>query len=78
MKRLIIFCGILSGCVTSGERIMKREEALRHGLTGVIYDAPLCPTKIENDVSRVSGPCEYVTCTPDGKSVVCVARKKKP
>lgn len=64
------------GCTISGERRLKSEEMKLHGLSATIFDAPLCPTKFENGVSRASGPCEYVSCEPTGSELVCVARKR--
>lgn len=64
-----------SGCASSDGRVLGRDEALRYGLTGVIYDAPLCPTKVRDGVSQVTGACEYVTCEPASGKLVCRARK---
>ncbi len=78
MHRVVFFFIFwLVGCVSSGERVLSSGEAARHGLTGVIYDAPLCETKFSGNVQMVSGDCEYVTCNPHGKGVRCVARKKQ-
>lgn len=66
----------LLGCATPGERRLNSEEMKLHGLSAIIFDAPLCPTKFENGISRVSGPCEYVSCEQSGAELVCLARKR--
>ncbi|NJM10019.1 MAG: hypothetical protein HC883_03790 [Bdellovibrionaceae bacterium] len=67
---------ILSACRTSRERVLSQEEANQYGLTAVIYDAPLCPNKLEDGVLKVNGPCEEVTCLPERGKIVCRARKR--
>ncbi len=59
---------------------MTAQEMKQHGLTGVIYDAPYCPTKFDPAGKGlvVDGPCEAVTCEPNFNGTLrCVAKKAK-
>jgi len=75
---LIVVFGLFLGCAIPGERALSQKEAASYGLTGVIYDSPLCPTKFEKGKQVISGKCEYVTCKPVGTRLRCVAHRKKP
>jgi hypothetical protein len=85
--KVLLGCVLGAGAVTtglfactSGTRTLSDAERLRLGLTGVIYDARLCPTEYDESArqSRVSGECELVTCEPEKGKITCRARKEEP
>lgn len=77
MRYAILLLLLLSAC-THGERRLSEEERLKLGLIGIAYDIPLCPTAFDEarKESKVSGPCELVTCEPHDGKIECVARPK--
>lgn len=83
MRRLLTFLTlILGGCVSPAKsRLLDQAEMDRLGLKGVIYDAPLCPIKVDEkkNTSYVNGPCEAVTCLMSGAKLECRTKPlKKP
>jgi len=79
LLRRVIPAGVLifvTACASRGQRVLSQEEAQRHGLTAIIYDAPLCPNKFKNGTLQVDGPCEDVTCEYQRDKLVCIARKR--
>lgn len=69
---------ILASCAHNGRKLSE-EERLKHGLTGIAYDLPLCPTSYDPATrsSRVTGPCELVTCEQKLGKIECTARRKE-
>lgn len=79
IKFFLISILLFSSCATNPVRVLDDGERLRHGLTGVIYDARLCPA-LQDKVTgqlRVEGNCELVTCEPEKGKIVCKAIKEK-
>lgn len=77
MKAALLICLFLLSC-SHGERRLSEEERLRHGLTGIAFDLPLCPTEYDTRTgqSKVKGACEFVTCEQKSGKIECVARPK--
>lgn len=78
MRRLLtLFILVSLGCVSKPKaRILDQAEMDRLGLKGVIYDAPLCPIKVNDKKNGtfVNGPCEAVTCLQNGSQLECRAK----
>ena len=78
MKVSFLFICILTLSACAATRVLSDKEAADYGLTAVIYDVRLCPTKFENEVSKVTGKCELVTCEPksepNSRKVKCTAK----
>ncbi len=68
---------VLLGC-SSNVRILSEKERLDLGLTGVIYDAKICPSEFDPQTKklRIDQKCEWVTCERDGKNIECKAVKE--
>ena len=75
MTRVIVMALLLAGC-SHGARKLSKEERLRHGLTGIAFDLPLCPTTYDpaTKESKVNGACELVTCEQVGREIECTAK----
>ena len=72
---MVLFALLLAAC-THGARKLSEEERLRHGLTGIAYDLPLCPTSYDpaTKESKVTGACELVTCEQRSGKIECTAK----
>ena len=59
------------------ERILSPTEMQKLGLTAMIFDVPVCPTKVDPKTGKsiVVGPCELITCEPEKDRLVCRAIK---
>ena len=68
----------LVACSHSKERMLSKAEKEKLGLTAMIFDVPLCPTKIDQASGKpiVEGACELVTCKQEGGDLVCRAVKE--
>jgi hypothetical protein len=69
----------ISGCVSKQVRVLDDSERLRHGLTGIIYDARLCPATRDEITGqlRIENNCETVNCGPKDGKIECTARKEE-
>jgi len=75
----VIGFSLLLSCATKPVRVLNESERLRHGLTGRIYDARLCPA-VQDKVTgqlRIERNCELVTCEPENGKIVCKAVKEE-
>lgn len=72
----VLSLGVL-GC-SSNTRILSEKERLDLGLTGVIYDARICPSEFDPQTKklRIDQKCEWVTCERNGKNLECKAVKE--
>jgi len=80
MRLLAVFLHcFLVACTSTNVRLLGEDERIRLGLTGIAYDLPLCPTSYDANAktSKVTGPCELVTCLMENQKVVCRAVPKK-
>jgi hypothetical protein len=78
LSLLVILLSIV-GC-SSPERRLSEKERLDLGLTGVIYDARICPSEFDPQTQklRVGQKCELVTCERDGTGIECKAIQERP
>jgi hypothetical protein len=78
MKVFFLFAMLLSACATTSHqsRRLSEQERLALGLTGIIYDAPICHRVYSDQAKDLveAGPCELVTCEQKGKDISCEAR----
>ena len=74
---LLIISTIFTACAHKKERTLSAEEMRNLGLTAMIFDVPVCPTKVDPKTGKsiVVGPCELITCEQEKDRLICKAIK---
>lgn len=78
IKWLLIFC-IFSCAHTPKRRLLSRGEMDLYGLHGMISEAKICPTEVDQVTltSRIVGSCEIVNCDQKASTITCWAEPEK-
>lgn len=71
---LLFFC-IFSCALSPKRRLLSKVEMDRYGLHGVISEAKICPTEVDQVslASKIVGPCEVVNCDQKNSRITCWA-----